>query len=73
MIYLVPISMNIVLNVVTPPGDITLTYMYLQKIKMEIKKRSLPDNFFIMELVGHDVILGMDWLPKNHADVYYHE
>lgn len=73
MIDLVPISMSMVLDVVTPSGDAMSACTYLPNAKVEIKMRSLPANLIILEMIDYDVILGMNWLPEHHEKVYCRE
>ena len=55
------------LNVSTPNGDQTLVDKQVGPILMQVQNKSIVWDFAMYHLVGIDLILGMDWLSKNHA------
>ena len=55
------------LNVSTPNGDQTLVDKQVGPILMQVQGKSIVWEFVLYHLVGIDIILGMDWLSKNHA------
>ena len=55
------------LNVSTPNGDQTLVDKQVGPILIQVQNKSIVWDFAMYHLVGIDLILGMDWLSKNHA------
>jgi hypothetical protein len=39
--------------------------------KVEVQCRKLLGDFVILEIVGFNVILGMDWFSRHHALIDY--
>ena len=46
-----------------------LVNMVIRACPIEIEGRTLHANFVVINLEEFDVILGMDWLSKNHTVV----
>ena len=53
------------LNVVTPLGEHSLAWRYLQSVSMALNGKEFNDNLIIMDMQEYDVILGMDWLGQH--------
>jgi hypothetical protein len=43
-------------------------YVYVD-CEVQVQRRNLLGDLVILEIVGFDVILGMDWLSRHHASV----
>jgi hypothetical protein len=62
-----PLRQNI--TVVTPVGKFLLCSKTVVDCSIIIAKRTLLANLVVFEMVGYDVILGMNWLSKHHAHI----
>ena len=61
------------LTISTPVGEpVEVRYMYPACV-VEIKERVLPADLIELAILDFDVILGMDWLAKNHATINCYE
>ncbi|XP_073268753.1 uncharacterized protein [Populus alba] len=57
------------LCVATPSDEVMFgEYVYVD-CEVEVQGRNLLGDLVILEIVGFDVILGMDWLSRHHASV----
>jgi len=61
-----PLEQNI--NVVTPAGDVITCRKSVNNFLM-IGERILPINLAVFQMLGFDIILGMDWLSKYYASI----
>jgi hypothetical protein len=57
------------ITVVTPVGKSLLCSKVVVDCSIIIGGRTLLANLVVFEMVGYDVILGMDWLSKHHAHI----
>ncbi|XP_040999414.1 uncharacterized protein LOC121245206 [Juglans microcarpa x Juglans regia] len=57
------------MSVATPSGEHVNCDYVLIGCPIEIQGRILPADLIIFNMSGFDVILGMDWLSRNHACV----
>jgi hypothetical protein len=64
-----PLRQNI--TVVTPVGKSLLCSKVVVNCSIIIGGRTLLANLVVFEMVGYDVILGMDWLSKHHAHINF--
>ena len=62
-----PLKQNI--TVVKPVGKSLLCSKVVVDWSIIIEERTLLANLVVFEMVGYDVILGMDWLSKHHAHI----
>ncbi|KAA0067484.1 ty3-gypsy retrotransposon protein [Cucumis melo var. makuwa] len=58
-----------VLSVSTPSGEVLLSKEQIKACRVEIANRMLDVNLLVLDMQDFDVILGMDWLSANHANI----
>jgi len=63
--------MDVQLCVTTPEGSIYQTEAIVRNCPITIHDKAFPTNLVLLESHGYDVILGMDWLAKHKATIYY--
>lgn len=64
-----PILLESPLCVAIPSDDVMFgEYVYVD-CEVQVQGRNLLGDLVILEIVGFDVILGMDWLSRHHASV----
>ena len=61
--------LDYVLSVSTPSGEIMLSKEKIKTCKIEITSHVLDVTLLVLDMRDFDVILGMDWLPDNHASI----
>ncbi|KAI3758767.1 hypothetical protein L6452_06339 [Arctium lappa] len=52
-------------------GDQVVVRDILKGCKLEIERREFPVDLIPMVIGGFDVVIGMDWLSNNHAEILY--
>ena len=62
-----PLRQNI--SVVTPIGDSITCRKVVENCPIVIGGRTLPANLVVFDMLGYDVILGMDWLSNHCASI----
>ncbi|XP_041016164.1 uncharacterized protein LOC121258687 [Juglans microcarpa x Juglans regia] len=65
----VPEYLDCSLSVATPTGEHIICDTILRNCPIEISGRHLPVDLVIFEMLGFDIIFGIDWLSRNHACV----
>ncbi|TYK04826.1 pol protein [Cucumis melo var. makuwa] len=58
-----------ILSVSTPSGEVLLFKEKIKACRVEIANRVLDVTLLVLDMRDFDVILGMDWLPANHASI----
>ncbi|KAL0554093.1 hypothetical protein IC582_008004 [Cucumis melo] len=58
-----------VLSVSTPSGEVLLSKEQIKACRVEIANRMLDVTLLVLDMQDFDVILGMDWLSANHANI----
>ena len=57
--------------VVSLPSRENLTSRFsFEEVPVKVTARRLPVDLIVLEMVGYDVILGMDWLSKYNATIF---
>ncbi|GMH10559.1 hypothetical protein Nepgr_012400 [Nepenthes gracilis] len=64
-----PCLLNYELSVCTPTGFPVVTDIVYPGCVMEVDEKCLIVDLVLLDMGGFDVILGMDWLAKNHATI----
>ncbi|XP_062166984.1 uncharacterized protein LOC133873276 [Alnus glutinosa] len=62
-----PLNQNITVS--TPTGNIVTCMKSIENCPIVIRDRVLPANLAVFQMLGFDVILGMDWLSKHYANI----
>jgi hypothetical protein len=62
-----PLNQNI--TVLTPTGDVVTCRKFIKNCPIVIGNRVLPANLAVFQMLGFDIILGMDWLSKYYANI----
>lgn len=57
------------LEVSIPSGKIVRTDRMAKDVSLEICSKNIRADLYLMDMRDFDVILGMDWLSKNHANI----
>ncbi|KAA0051054.1 pol protein [Cucumis melo var. makuwa] len=60
-----------VLSVSTPSGEVLLSKEQIKACRVEIANHMLDVTLLVLDMQDFDVILGMDWLSANHANIDY--
>ncbi|KAL0546687.1 hypothetical protein IC582_016599 [Cucumis melo] len=58
-----------VLSVSTPSGECMLSKEKLKACQIEIAGHVIKVTLLVLDMLDFDVILGMDWLAANHANI----
>ena len=58
-----------VLSVSTPSGEVLLSKEKIKACRVEIEIHMLDVTLLVLDMQDFDVILGMDWLSANHANI----
>ncbi|TYK28169.1 gag protease polyprotein [Cucumis melo var. makuwa] len=58
-----------VLAVSTPSGEVLLSKEKIKACRVEIAKHELDVTLLVLDMQDFDVILGMDWLSANRANI----
>ncbi|KAA0037369.1 pol protein [Cucumis melo var. makuwa] len=58
-----------VLSVSTPSGEVLLSKEQIKACRVEIANHMLDVTLLVLDMQDFDVILGMDWLSANHANI----
>ncbi|KAL0556362.1 hypothetical protein IC582_004875 [Cucumis melo] len=58
-----------VLSVSTPSGEVLLSKEKIKACRVEIANHMLDVTLLVLDMQDFDVILGMDWLSANHANI----
>ncbi|KAL0540965.1 hypothetical protein IC582_020991 [Cucumis melo] len=58
-----------VLSVSTPSGEFLLSKEQIKACRVEIANHMLDVTLLVLDMQDFDVILGMDWLSANHANI----
>ncbi|KAL0551944.1 hypothetical protein IC582_011037 [Cucumis melo] len=58
-----------VLSVSTPSGEVLLSKVNIKACRVEIANHVLDVTLLVLDMQDFDVILGMDWLSANHANI----
>ncbi|KAA0054800.1 reverse transcriptase [Cucumis melo var. makuwa] len=58
-----------VLSVSTPSGEVLLSKEKIKAYRVEIANHMLDVTLLVLDMQDFDVILGMDWLSANHANI----
>ena len=64
-----PLRILYPLSVATPLSDELETDVFLPSCPILIEGRELPADLVLLDVIGFDVILGMDWLAQYYASV----
>ncbi|XP_077242573.1 uncharacterized protein LOC143883096 [Tasmannia lanceolata] len=64
--------LDVELCVDTPVGGSLITDRVFKSCVVKIGDRELPTELVVLEMRDFDVILGMDWLATNHANLDCH-
>ncbi|CAA7039967.1 unnamed protein product [Microthlaspi erraticum] len=56
-------------SVVTPGNQILRSSSLVVGVPLEIVERIFRVNLFVVPMIGYEVILGMDWLSRNRANL----
>ncbi|XP_062151922.1 uncharacterized protein LOC133860307 [Alnus glutinosa] len=62
-----PLNQNITVS--TPTGNVVTCRKFIENCPIVIGDRVLPANLAVFQMLGFDVILGMDWLSKHYANI----
>jgi hypothetical protein len=62
-----PLNQNIIIS--TPTGNVVTCRKFIENCPIVIGDRVLPANLVVFQMLGFDVILGMDWLSKHYANI----
>jgi len=62
-----PLNQNITVS--TPTGNVVTCRKFIENCPIIIGDRILPENLAVFQMLGFDVILGMDWLSKHYANI----
>jgi len=57
------------ITIATPVGDSLICRNVVENCPIIIEGRTLSANLVVFKMLGYDVILGMDWLSKDHANI----
>jgi hypothetical protein len=57
-----PLNQNITIS--TPAGDVVTCRKLIENCPIVIRDRVLPANLAVFQMLGFDIILGMNWLSK---------
>jgi len=66
---MIPRPLNQNITVSTPIGNIVTCRKSIENCPIVIGDRVLPANLAVFQMLGFDVILGMDWLSKHYANI----
>ncbi|KAL4021527.1 hypothetical protein IC575_020329 [Cucumis melo] len=58
-----------VLSVSTPSGEVLLSKEQIKACRVEVANHMLDVTLLVLDMQDFDVILGMDWLSANHANI----
>ncbi|KAL4014449.1 hypothetical protein IC575_026651 [Cucumis melo] len=58
-----------VLSVSTPSGEVLLSKEKIKACRVEIANHMLDVTLLVLDMQDFNVILGMDWLSANHANI----
>ncbi|KAA0036538.1 pol protein [Cucumis melo var. makuwa] len=58
-----------VLSVSTPSGEVLLSKEQIKACRVEVANHMLDMTLLVLDMQDFDVILGMDWLSANHANI----
>jgi hypothetical protein len=64
-----PRPLNQSITVSTPTGNIVTCRKSIENCPIFIGDRVLPANLAVFQMLGFDVILGMEWLSKHYANI----
>ena len=59
------------LSIVTPLSEELETNVFFPSCPVLVEGKELPVNLVLLDVIGFDVILGMDWLAQYYATVDY--
>ena len=59
------------LSVATPLSEGLVTNVFFPSCPVLVEGRELPPDLVLLDVIGFDVILGMDWLAQYYATVDY--
>jgi hypothetical protein len=62
-----PLNQNITVS--TPTGNLVTCRKFIENCPIVIEDRFLQANLAVFQMLGFDVILGMDWLSKHYANI----
>jgi hypothetical protein len=62
-----PLNQNIIVS--TPAGDVVTCRKFIEDCPIIIGDRVLLANLVVFQMLGFDIILGMDWLLKYYANI----
>jgi hypothetical protein len=62
-----PLKQNIIVS--TPAGDVVTCRKFIKNCPIIIGDRVLLENLAVFQMLGFDIILGMDWLSKYYANI----
>jgi hypothetical protein len=62
-----PLNQNITVS--TPVGEVVTCRKFIEDCPIIIGDRVLPANLAVFQMLGFDIILGMDWLSKYYANI----
>jgi hypothetical protein len=68
-----PIPLGYILEVITPSSGSSIARTYLPKVEVIISGQNLPANLILLDMVGYDVILDIDWMYEYCACMICHE
>ena len=56
-----------ILEVITPSSGSSIVRTYLSRVEVMIEGQNLSANLILLDMVGYDVILGIDWMYEHYA------
>ena len=66
---LVPEELNVALNAVSPLGITVKLGKVCKKCAITLEDHELPTDLIVLSMREFDVILGINWLTKYHANL----
>ena len=67
LIGVTPTSLGYILEVITPSSGSSIVRTYLSRVEVMIEGQNLSANLILLDMVGYDVILGIDWMYEHYA------
>jgi hypothetical protein len=61
--------LNQSITVSTPAVDVVSCRKFIEDCPIIIEDRVLSANLVVFQMLGFDIILGMDWLSKYYANI----
>ena len=67
----VPQNLNVALNAVSPLGVTVKLGKVRKECALNLEDHELPTDLIVLAMREFDLILGIDWLTKFHANIDY--